>query len=633
MEEEFISIDNWLPGTTTDKKIKVTNSGNVDEAVRISYTETWTSKDGTELPLMQGDNRAAIINFSDNDDWQKVVEDEKEYYYYNYKLAPNETTSILIDSVTFNKDITSETICTLSNGNDNKSVVCTSTGKGYDGATYKLKFKIETVQFDKYKEIWGTEVAILNSRTIYCDPFEVGESVTYNGAEYYVFKNSSPTDQYVTLLKKDHLTSEEVNVYSTTYVSEDGEYPYYESDNCNANDESGCSTNCDISDVKKIVDGWSSQFSEDLIEVDGYKARLIGSNDFSIGIGDSYGRMYMYSDIPRQILQVQAFVPFQVQYIVPFWSNVNIDDSNVDIIIINDELINAKVYSKSLIKPIINLNKNALEGVCSSSKKKQYLNCTKGETLKYNDEDYYILKNSDVNKKSVTVLKADPLTAEEVNKYSTNYVSEDGRYPFCAEGSEDCDYYGNYEDTGIKKIVDGWSNNFIDDLTEIYGHKAGLLNYHDYWNDPIIPKIYFGKEYWAEDHDGVSYDIHGMQRYSKLYIRPYMNLNKEAIQEGCGLGSEYRAYNIGENITYNNTNYCVISYSGINQEYVTLIKQDPLTYDELVMYNNGYEISRDSIDNTVGNINYYNIKVMIVIIIWNLIKLNLAVFGIIIILL
>ena len=47
--EEFVSPDNWLPGTTTDKKINVTNSGKVDEAVRISYTEKWVAKDGTIL--------------------------------------------------------------------------------------------------------------------------------------------------------------------------------------------------------------------------------------------------------------------------------------------------------------------------------------------------------------------------------------------------------------------------------------------------------------------------------------------------------------------------------------------------------------------------------------------------------
>ena len=37
--EEFISLDNWLPGDETPKTIVATNTGEVDQAVRISYTE------------------------------------------------------------------------------------------------------------------------------------------------------------------------------------------------------------------------------------------------------------------------------------------------------------------------------------------------------------------------------------------------------------------------------------------------------------------------------------------------------------------------------------------------------------------------------------------------------------------
>ena len=46
--EEFTSPDNWLPGSTEPKTLTVTNSGQVDEAVRVSYTESWTSKNSNE---------------------------------------------------------------------------------------------------------------------------------------------------------------------------------------------------------------------------------------------------------------------------------------------------------------------------------------------------------------------------------------------------------------------------------------------------------------------------------------------------------------------------------------------------------------------------------------------------------
>ena len=42
--EQFISPDNWLPGDVTEKTIVATNSGNVDQAVRIKITEKWQKK-------------------------------------------------------------------------------------------------------------------------------------------------------------------------------------------------------------------------------------------------------------------------------------------------------------------------------------------------------------------------------------------------------------------------------------------------------------------------------------------------------------------------------------------------------------------------------------------------------------
>ena len=166
VEEVFESPSDWTPGTTTDKTLTVTNSGQVDEAVRVSYTETWTSKNSNvegDLELSQGNNRATIINFSDNGDWTPVTEsDNKTYYYYNYKLTPGETTSTLLDSVTFNKDIVNTNNCVETKTATGKKVECTSDGAGYDGATYKLVFKVETVQYDKYSEAWGTSAAISN---------------------------------------------------------------------------------------------------------------------------------------------------------------------------------------------------------------------------------------------------------------------------------------------------------------------------------------------------------------------------------------------------------------------------------------------------------------------------------------
>ena len=166
VDEVFTSPGDWTPGTTTPKTLTVTNSGQVDEAVRVSYVETWTSKNSNvegDLGLTQGNNRAAIINFANSSDWTKVTENNKDYYYYNYKLAPGETTPTLLNSVTFNSAITNDANCVTNETSTGKTVTCTSTGNGYDGATYKLTFTVETVQYDKYVDAWGTSATIENN--------------------------------------------------------------------------------------------------------------------------------------------------------------------------------------------------------------------------------------------------------------------------------------------------------------------------------------------------------------------------------------------------------------------------------------------------------------------------------------
>ena len=156
--EKFTSPDNWKPGDVTEKTLEVKNSGSVDEAVRVKVEESWVSKNGTTLLLKQGDNVAADIHWINEDDWTKVTVDGEDYYYYyyNYKLAPEETTSKLLDKVTFNPLINAKTSCTEEIEDGILTRTCNSSGAGYDGATYTLKFTIETVQYNKYNESWGT---------------------------------------------------------------------------------------------------------------------------------------------------------------------------------------------------------------------------------------------------------------------------------------------------------------------------------------------------------------------------------------------------------------------------------------------------------------------------------------------
>lgn len=170
--ETFESPDDWTPGTTTTKNVVATNKGDVDIAVRVSYTESWVDGEGQTLPLTQNQGtteepnevRAAIINFADDLDtkWTKSTEGGVDYYYYKTKLAKDASTTSFLNSVKFNENIktdsTTATNCVEDATDHTKT--CTTTVGGYAGGTYTLTIKVETVQYDAYQEAWNTSVAI-----------------------------------------------------------------------------------------------------------------------------------------------------------------------------------------------------------------------------------------------------------------------------------------------------------------------------------------------------------------------------------------------------------------------------------------------------------------------------------------
>lgn len=151
--EKFQSPNNWTPGTTTEKEITVKNTGNINMAVRASYEERWVNANGKEIALKDSDNNvASIIHF--NLGWEKNADG---YYYYGTKnnltkLKPNTISSSFISGVTFNQDIKANLNKTVSS--DGQTITYESTGNGYDGASYYLTVKIETIQYDYASNIW-----------------------------------------------------------------------------------------------------------------------------------------------------------------------------------------------------------------------------------------------------------------------------------------------------------------------------------------------------------------------------------------------------------------------------------------------------------------------------------------------
>ena len=244
-EEEFIPPTNWLPGQTTPKTVITTNEGSIAAMVRVKLEESWTSANNNSLDLTYNNEPIAIINFDNTNDW--VYKDG--YYYYLDELDPGEGTSSLISGVTFNPNTPSDVSCITVN---NVST-CESTGNGYDYATYKLKIITETVQANKYREIWGSGVPVLHYYVGKTPCTYTGEMVV--GAEYV-------DGQYTYRYRQKY----DLDQSSWVDIPDDGWSVYLTDRNSS---DSVTSTICSSVNNKPIVavNGMFSQSMTDLIDL------------------------------------------------------------------------------------------------------------------------------------------------------------------------------------------------------------------------------------------------------------------------------------------------------------------------------------------------------------------------------
>ena len=138
--------------------------------------------------------------------------------------------------------------------------------------------------------------------------YNVGDKVTYNSIDFYVIANGEKTSDYVTLLKAEPLTVDEVNTYGAGHVNKYtisnqgtvgnwnsngyGGMTYYSSETCGYVNGSyitdGCTTDYEQSDVKYAVDAWATDKfdTNDLTEDSlGYKVRLLTFEELTTNLG------------------------------------------------------------------------------------------------------------------------------------------------------------------------------------------------------------------------------------------------------------------------------------------------------------------------------------------------------------
>ena len=246
-----------------------------------------------------------------------------------------------------------QVVCETTKINSDSSVYlsgCTVAGRSTGDYTYG---KEEVVTYDSYK---------------------VGDEVTYNGVDYYVIKDSSASEESVTLLKTEPLSVAEVNEYGVGHVNRYtessvgtaydrngyGGMAYYTSETCGYVNgsyvETGCTTDYAQSEIKHVVDAWKNSKAPAASE-----ARLLNIDDLENNLQYEWGIYEVSSEgwIPSD--NTPNWV-YNSNY--GYWTMVQVSDSMIYMWRINQSgyLQYNTLYLEDygVVRPVIVLPKSAL---------------------------------------------------------------------------------------------------------------------------------------------------------------------------------------------------------------------------------------------------------------------------------
>lgn len=184
---------------------------------------------------------------------------------------------------------------------------------------------------------------------------------------------------------------------------------------------------------------------DELIEVDGYKARIISKEDLLENLG------YEESETGSGISVNKTDITPSIFPQVGAWTMYLYDDTSVMYTYENRIGQALKLTNHYTIIPVINVKKDVLK----------ISDYTLGQEITYNNEQYYIISNDSSDKNYITLLKVKPLTQGDItlyghdnNIFSTPYYISDT----CNSGTNISGCSSDFKNSEVKKILDTWSN-------------------------------------------------------------------------------------------------------------------------------------------------------------------------------
>ena len=249
-------------------------------------------------------------------------------------------------------------------------VVCTTTQIKSDSSVYLAGCTVGGRSVEGYT--YGKEEA-----TPTYTAYKVGDEVKYNNVDYYVIKDSSASEETVTLLKAEPLTVAEVNQYGAGHINRNtsssvgtaynangyGGMAYYSSDLCNLSVQSGCTNSYEDSDIKYVVDAWAQTNTVDsdlVVDLTGYSARLLTYEELITNLGYSAAE----PDVTTMDLNIESVPDWVYNSNYWYWTMSQYQDEmirvwrvggsgNVDALSVYDNV-------GRIVRPVITISKSSI---------------------------------------------------------------------------------------------------------------------------------------------------------------------------------------------------------------------------------------------------------------------------------
>ena len=155
-------------GQLYKEELSVTNSGQIDEYVRVTIYKYWLDENGQKTSAL--DAKLIHLNLTDDADWILDTDystDERTVLYYALPLESGKTTPLFLNSIILDGSIKNYIIQTETAPDADGYTVVTNIYK-YDGKTFCIDVEADGVQTHNAKEAaqsaWGRAITISGDR-------------------------------------------------------------------------------------------------------------------------------------------------------------------------------------------------------------------------------------------------------------------------------------------------------------------------------------------------------------------------------------------------------------------------------------------------------------------------------------